>query len=87
MKNTIQPGRLDSLVEAMLEAGLRMHGNPGVRIAARMMKVPLSQALTETLGPGTAAGAMAQKVIAAADAFERNFLEAQRQIAAEDLET
>ena len=77
-------GRLDVLAEAMLEAGLKTHGDPAVRVLARMAKPHISQALLETLGPGSKAGELAIKLVNAANDFQRSFLEAQRQIDAEE---
>jgi len=80
----VPPGRLDVFTHEMLKAGLKMHGNPGLRIAEKMLANQISQALTETLGPGTKAGDFAVKVISAAEEFKKRYLEAQAQIEAED---
>lgn len=84
MKAIVPAGRLDSLAEACFEAGLRLHGNPALRIAAKMAKPHISQALTEAIGPGTAAGKWANDLLQAAGEFEKRFLEARKQIEAED---
>ena len=85
MKRTVVPsGRLDALAEAMIEAGLKANGDPTLRIAARMAKPHITQALTESIGPGTKAGEVAQKIVAMANEFWKRFLEARRQIQAED---
>ncbi len=86
MKHLVPPGRLDSLTHEMLKAGLKAHGNPGLRIAAKMAEKHIGEALTETLGPGTKAGELAVKVVHGANEFKRRFLEAQAQIQAEDSE-
>ncbi len=87
MKPGIVPqGRLDTLTHEMLKAGLKAHGNPGLRIAAKMCEAQISQALTESLGPGTKAGQWGTKIAQAVNDFERKYLEAQAQIAAEDRE-
>jgi len=84
IKPVVPPGRLDVLSHEMLKAGLKAHGNPGLRIAEKMMENQIRQALTETMGPGTKAGAFALKVISAAEEFKKRYLEAQAQIRAED---
>lgn len=78
------PGRADQLVEAMIERGLKLHGDPIVRIAARLAKPHIAQALTETVGPETTVGKWAKYLVEAAGQFEQSFMEAQRQIEAED---
>lgn len=83
-KVIVPPGRLDTLTHEMIKAGLKMHGNPGIRIAVKMCESQISQALTETIGPGTKAGEIAKRVVNAADEFGKKYMEAQRQIHAED---
>lgn len=80
----VPPGRLDIFSHEMLKAGLKMHGNPALRIAEKMLTNQVRQALTETMGPGTKAGDFALKVISAAEEFKKRYLEAQAQIEAED---
>jgi hypothetical protein len=82
-KVIIPPGRLDILTHEMVKAGLKAHGTPGLRIVAKMAENQISQALTETLGPGTKAGEWGKRIVEAANEFERNYTEAQRQIHAE----
>jgi hypothetical protein len=84
VKTIVPPGRLDILAQEMLKAGLKMHGNPALRIVAKMSESQIAQALTETLGPGTKCGEIVQKIVNAADDFERKYMEAHRQIRAED---
>ena len=80
----VPPGRLDVVAQCVFEEALKRHGNPALRIAARMAKSHISQALTETLGPGTKPGLIAADVVKAALEFQRKFIEAQQQIQAED---
>ena len=84
MKTPIPPGRLDLLAEAMLKTGLKLHGDPGVRIAVKMAENHIAQALTETLGPGTKAAVIASKIVSAANEFETKFREARAAIERED---
>jgi hypothetical protein len=76
----VPAGRADTLAEVMLERGLQAHGDPMLRIAARMAKPHISQALTEAIGPGTKVGNFANDLIQFAAEFERRFTEARRQI-------
>lgn len=80
----VTPGRLDELAVVLLKQGARLHGNPLVRIGLNMAEGQLSQALKETVGPGTPAGEWAEKLTTAAREFERRFMEARAQIQAED---
>lgn len=80
----IPRARLDMLAAAMLEAGLKKHGNPVLRIVARMASSHINQALEETFGPRTKAGEIAKRLVSAADEFKRKFIEAHRQIEQED---
>jgi hypothetical protein len=86
MKQLVPPGRLDALTHEMLKVGLKQHGNPGLRIAAKMCESQISQALTESLGPGTKAGKWGETIAQAVNEFERKLMEARAQIQAEDAE-
>lgn len=80
----VPPGRLDVLAQGMFEEALKRHGNPALRIAARMASSHIAQALSETLGPDTKPGMLAADIVKAADEFYKRYMEAKQQIEAED---
>ena len=76
----VTPGRLDELAVNLLKQGVRSHGNPALRIAMKVLDAEINQALKETLGPGTKADELGQKV----REWDQKFKNAMREIAEED---
>ncbi len=79
-KTVVNPGRLDELATNLLKQGVRVHGNPVLRIACKVLDSEINQALKETLGPGTKADELGQKV----REWDQRFKAAMREIAEED---
>jgi hypothetical protein len=76
----VNPGRLDELAVNLLKQGVRVHGNPVLRIACKVLDSEINQALTETLGPGTKADELGRIV----REWERRIRQAMGEVEEED---
>ena len=76
----IPEGRLDLVAARLLKMGLERHGNPALELAMKLVEPQVTQALTEGLGPGSAAGKLCKKVIEGAAEIDAKVRKAQTEL-------
>jgi hypothetical protein len=76
----IPEGRLDLVAARLLKIGLERHGNPALELAMKLVEGQVNQALIEGLGPDSAAGRFAKRVIAGAAEIDGKVRAAQAEI-------
>lgn len=76
----IPEGRLDILAKELLKRGVEMHGNPALELTLKLFEGPVNQAITEGLGPNSAAGKLAVKFVKGATEIDTRVRNAQAEI-------
>ena len=61
----VDPGRLDHLAHALFKKLLKMHANPEVQFACKMLNPEIGECFAEHLGPGTEAHKIGQRFLRA----------------------